>query len=52
VLLGGIVPNADRPTLEAMGVSGIFGPGMSTSEIVDAIRRAVDEREKPRVGLP
>jgi methylmalonyl-CoA mutase C-terminal domain/subunit len=42
VILGGIIPDEDVPTLEALGVSGIFGPGASTIEIVDHIRRVME----------
>ena len=44
VLAGGIIPDADRPALEEMGVRAIFGPGTPTSEIVDVISRAASER--------
>ena len=45
VVAGGIFPEDDRAALEAMGVKGVFGPGVPTSEIVGFIRRAVEERE-------
>ena len=32
---GGIIPDADIPVLEQMGVAKIFTPGASTSEIVE-----------------
>ncbi|NED99519.1 cobalamin B12-binding domain-containing protein [Phytoactinopolyspora halotolerans] len=32
---GGIIPDADIPLLEEMGVARIFTPGASTQEIVD-----------------
>jgi methylmalonyl-CoA mutase C-terminal domain/subunit len=32
---GGIIPDADVPELEAMGVRKIFGPGTSMHEIVE-----------------
>ena len=44
VIAGGIIPDADRAVLEAMGVSSIFGPGATTSEIVEAIRQAAEAR--------
>lgn len=31
---GGIIPDEDIPTLEAMGVAAIFQPGASTAEII------------------
>ena len=35
---GGIIPDEDRPALEACGYRGIFGPGTSTEEIVRWLR--------------
>jgi len=32
---GGIIPEADIPTLEALGVARIFTPGTPTQEVVD-----------------
>lgn len=37
---GGIIPDADIPVLEQMGVSKIFTPGTPTAEIVDWVRAA------------
>lgn len=37
VFLGGIVPDQDVPTLQALGVAGIFGPGASIEEITTFI---------------
>jgi methylmalonyl-CoA mutase C-terminal domain/subunit len=41
VLAGGIIPEADRPVLEDMGIKGIFGPGTSTQDIIDFIRESM-----------
>ena len=38
VVLGGIIPDADLPTLKAMGIAGVFRPGTSMQEIIDFIR--------------
>lgn len=38
---GGIIPKEDMAALKAMGVGELFGPGTSTTEIVDYIRREV-----------
>jgi methylmalonyl-CoA mutase C-terminal domain/subunit len=40
VFIGGIVPDEDIPRLKEMGVSGIYGPGASTQDIVEDIRHA------------
>jgi methylmalonyl-CoA mutase C-terminal domain/subunit len=44
VLVGGIIPDEDVPKLRALGVRGVFGPGTSTQEIVDFIRREVGQK--------
>ena len=41
VFLGGIVPDEDVPRLMEMGVSGIYGPGASTEDIIREIRESV-----------
>jgi methylmalonyl-CoA mutase C-terminal domain/subunit len=38
VVAGGIIPDQDVPTLQEMGIKGVFGPGTSTDEIVAFIR--------------
>ena len=45
VVAGGIIPEEDRAALLEMGVQGVFGPGTSTSEIVEFIHAARAERE-------
>ncbi len=40
VFLGGIVPDDDLPRLMEMGVSGVYGPGASTEDIVRDIKKA------------
>tara|TARA_B100001245_G_scaffold176396_1_gene134721 strand:+ start:110 stop:520 length:411 start_codon:yes stop_codon:yes gene_type:complete len=37
VIAGGIIPESDRPILEDIGISAIFGPGTRTAEIVEAV---------------
>lgn len=41
VFLGGIVPDEDVPALKKMGVSGIYGPGASTEDIIREVRETV-----------
>jgi len=38
VLVGGIIPEEDKPELEAAGVDAIFGPGTSVEETVEFVR--------------
>jgi len=46
LLVGGIIPDDDKPKLEALGVSGIFGPGTNT----DAIVAFIHELMKAKTG--
>ncbi|OGO30416.1 MAG: methylmalonyl-CoA mutase [Chloroflexi bacterium RBG_16_54_18] len=41
VFIGGIVPDEDAPHLRQLGVSGIYGPGTMTDQIITDIRSAV-----------
>ena len=41
---GGIIPEGDVATLEALGVHGIFTPGTSTGDVVNFLNKAVPER--------
>ena len=45
VFIGGIVPDEDIPRLKEIGVRGVYGPGASTQDIVNDIRRAAGSRE-------
>ncbi len=41
VFIGGIVPDEDIPRLMELGITGIYGPGASTEDIVKDIKNAV-----------
>ncbi len=41
VLVGGIVPDEDIPSLKQAGVAAVFQPGASTQEIVEFLRNHV-----------
>ncbi len=41
LFLGGIIPDEDIAQLTEMGVSGVYGPGASTEDIVAQIRKDV-----------
>jgi methylmalonyl-CoA mutase C-terminal domain/subunit len=43
VLVGGIIPDDDVSPLRELGVKGVFGPGTSTQDIIDFIRREKGE---------
>jgi methylmalonyl-CoA mutase C-terminal domain/subunit len=40
---GGIIPDADIPELQRLGVAKIFTPGATTTEIVDWVRAHVGQ---------
>lgn len=44
VIVGGIVPEDDRPELREMGVAEIFGPGASMEETTQFVRENAPER--------
>jgi len=46
VVVGGIIPDADVPRLNTLGIQGIFPPGTPMQEIVDFIHR----HARTRVG--
>ena len=46
VVLGGIIPDEDRPPLERFGVTGVFGPGATTGDVAAFIRSEVDKRRR------
>jgi methylmalonyl-CoA mutase C-terminal domain/subunit len=41
VFIGGIIPDEDMPRLKEMGITGIYGPGSSTDDIIKDVREAV-----------
>jgi methylmalonyl-CoA mutase C-terminal domain/subunit len=43
VFIGGIVPDEDMPRLKEMGVTGIYGPGASTEDIIRDVRESVND---------
>ena len=44
VVIGGIVPDEDRPALAAAGVAGVLGPGAPADEVVAGVRAAAVSR--------
>jgi methylmalonyl-CoA mutase, C-terminal domain len=45
VIAGGIIPEEDHAALNKIGIKGIFGPGTSTKDIAEFIRKAVGEKK-------
>lgn len=43
---GGTIPDADKPKLERLGISGNYGPGTPISVIIDHIRKRAEEVRK------
>jgi len=41
VFIGGIIPDEDVPQMMQMGVSGVYGPGTLTDQIIADIHKAV-----------
>lgn len=48
LIVGGIVPNNERPDLLAAGVSEIFHPGATSNEIVASVRALAKEARAAR----
>ncbi|MFC6961772.1 cobalamin B12-binding domain-containing protein [Halocatena marina] len=46
IIVGGIVPEDDRPELKELGVAEIFGPGASMEETTQFVRENAPERER------
>jgi methylmalonyl-CoA mutase C-terminal domain/subunit len=44
VVVGGIIPDADLPALQAIGVSAVFRPGTSMQDIIDFITARIDAK--------
>ena len=43
VFVGGIIPEKDGKTLEELGVRAVYGPGTSTTRVVEDVRAAAAE---------
>ncbi len=41
VVGGGIIPEDDKPKLQRLGITGLFGPGSSLEEIISHVRTRV-----------
>ncbi len=45
VIAGGIIPEEDKPLLEKMGVTGLYGQGTPVSVIIDHIKQRVSKMQ-------
>ena len=44
IFIGGIIPDEDLQSLKEMGVTGVYGPGASTEDIIrEALKLAVSK---------
>jgi methylmalonyl-CoA mutase C-terminal domain/subunit len=50
VIVGGIIPDGDIPTLEDLGVAAVFTPGASLDTMVRWLSEALDRREEATAG--
>ncbi len=41
VFVGGIIPEEDWPALQKIGVRAVYGPGTTTQQVIDDVRRLV-----------
>lgn len=39
IILGGIIPDEDRPQLAEWGIHGIFGPGIAVEDVINYIKQ-------------
>jgi methylmalonyl-CoA mutase C-terminal domain/subunit len=46
VIVGGIIPAHDIPTLRDLGVAGVFGPGSTTADMVAAVNTLFAEKTR------
>jgi len=44
IVVGGVIPEEDRPALRDSGVTTVFGPGTSVEETVEFVRENAPER--------
>ena len=44
VFVGGIIPEEDWPVLQEMGVRAVYGPGTTTQQVIEDVRRLVPGR--------
>lgn len=50
VVAGGIIPDEDVPILQKIGVRAVFGPGTSTSRIIEFIKQELLDKKKAGGG--
>ncbi|MGC8514752.1 MAG: cobalamin B12-binding domain-containing protein [Thermoplasmata archaeon] len=48
---GGTIPDADRPKLEKLGISGNYGPGTPLKTIIEHIMMRAEEARSRKLGI-
>jgi len=41
VFVGGIIPEEDWPALQEIGVKAVYGPGTTTTQVIEDVQRLV-----------
>jgi methylmalonyl-CoA mutase C-terminal domain/subunit len=49
VIAGGIIPEEDKPALQEMGVTGLYGQGTPLSIIIDHVRQKGEENRRHKL---
>ncbi len=47
---GGTIPDEDKPALEAMGITGNYGPGTPLSTIIEHVQKRAAEARAKKMG--
>ncbi len=45
VIAGGIIPEEDHAAIQKIGIKAVFGPGTSTKDIAEFIKKTVSEKK-------
>jgi len=45
VIAGGIIPEEDQAAIQKIGIKAVFGPGTSTKDIAEFIKKIVSEKK-------
>jgi LAO/AO transport system ATPase len=52
VIVGGIIPEADKEPLREMGCAGVFNPGTPMASIVESLKKLAETHRTQRDALP
>lgn len=51
IIVGGIIPDSDIASLKEIGIAAVFGPGTTTSSVVDYVNRIVRKKVNYREAV-